>query len=38
MRVISLGRENLDVELSGTAYRICGGFGRGESSSVFLAE
>lgn len=38
MRVISLGRENLDIELSGIAYRICGGFGRGESSSVFLAE
>lgn len=32
MRVISLGRENLDIELSDTAYRICGGFGRGESS------
>lgn len=31
-RVISLGRENLDIELSDTAYRICGGFGRGESS------
>ena len=38
MRVIRLGREKLDIELSGAAYRICGGFGRGESSSVFLAE
>ena len=29
MRVIRLGRENLDVELSGTAYRICGAIGGG---------
>lgn len=36
MKVISHGKENLDVELSGNAYRICGGFGMGENYSVFL--
>ncbi len=27
MRVLSLGKENLDIELSGTAYQICGDLG-----------
>ena len=38
MRVIRLGRENLDVELSGTAYRICGAIGGGTGFSAFAEE
>ena len=38
MRVLRHGKESLDIELSDAAYRICGGFGSGTNSSVFLAE
>ena len=38
MRVLNHGKEELDIELSDAAYRICGGFGSGTNSSVFLAE
>ena len=37
MRVLNHGKESL-IELSDAAYRICGGFGSGTNSSVFLAE
>ena len=38
MRVLRHGKEELDIELSDAVYRICGGFGSGTNSSVFLAE
>ena len=38
MRVLNHGKEELDIELSDAVYRICGGFGSGTNSSVFLAE
>lgn len=38
MRVISLGKENLDVELSGNAYRICGVLGGGTGFSGFAGK
>ena len=38
MRVLRHGKEELDIELSDVVYRICGGFGSGTNSSVFLAE
>lgn len=30
MRVLRHGKENLDIELSGTAYQICGDLGGAE--------
>ena len=40
MRVISLGKENLDIELSVASYRICGdlGGGTGTGFSAFAEQ
>ena len=38
MRVIDLGKEKLDIELSDAAYRICGAVGGSAGFSAFAEE